>query len=184
MARAAAAVRDLVQQYSPAKRRSVTERYIAGMLHGYLGAQFKTRLRNEMAVATRKAGGGRGRPEQIDFAIGRKRRDGEWTADSIIEFAVRRPGHRTGADPSCNTTEVSKLCRADAKHRILLLLDLTDEDYGGDLKDKYIEYKRRKGRPIKGTSIKVIYVGAAGMTKFRMPAQRLAPRKRSSSSRR
>ncbi len=180
MARAATAVRDLVAKYSSSKQGRLTERYIAGMLHGYLGALFKLRLRNEMTVPTRKVSGGKGRPEQIDFAVGRKRRDGAWTADSVVEFAVRRSGHRQGADPSCNATEVSKLCRADAKHRILLLLDLTGEDYGAAIEEKYLKYKRTKGRPIKGASIKVIYIGEAGTTKFAMPAQRLSPKKRKS----
>jgi hypothetical protein len=177
IARGAAALRDLVAIYSKAKRNKITERYVGGILHGYLGAVFKSRLRSEMAVPT-SGGSGKGRPEQIDFAIGRVRQGGDWEPDSVIEFAVRRPGHTQGADPSGNMAEVSKLCRAKAKHRILLLLDLTESDYGPGLKKHYLGYTRSRGAPIKRASINVIYVGKHGVTKFKMPAQRLAPKKR------
>lgn len=183
ISQAASALRELAINYSAAKRNGLTERYLTGMLHGYLGAVFKTRLKSEHTVATR-VNGKRGRPEQVDFAIGRMRRgNGAWSPDSVVELAVRRPKHLQGADPSCNITEVSKLCKADAKHRILLLLDLTNNDSGESLKKKYLKYRRTRGRPIKDAFIRVIYVGEDGTLRFKIPAQRLAPTKQKRSRR-
>jgi hypothetical protein len=171
-------VRDLAASYSPFKQKRITERHLTFTLHGYLAAVFKNRLRAELTVET-QTDGRRGRPEQIDFAIGRKRHsDGKWSPGTVIEFAVRRKGHPAGADPSCNITEISKLCRAKATHRILLLLDLTANDCGEEIIHKYLDYKRKRGRPIKDAFIRIVYVGANGVTADKMKAQRFAKARR------
>ncbi len=167
--------------YDFARANDLKEGFVGAVFYGYLGGAFGPhRVYREESVATVPANGRRtrGRPEQIDFVIGRQRHGlREWTATTAIELAVRRKGHSAGLNSICNVTEVSKLCRARATHRVLLLIDVTNDHDFTKLKQQYINHKRTRGKPRKG-KIWVIYAGAEGVHRFSIPLQRLQPKRR------
>ena len=161
LAHGAKAVRDLLSRYT--NQRDMKEGRVGLLLYGYLVAKLGTaNVRREHIVDTTNVGGGSGRKEQIDFVIGRKSQvTGEFAVNTAIEFAVRREGDPHGASVSRNTSEIKKLVRADAKRRILLLMDLTTADVGKKIVDAFADRGYAKGRP-RGTSsdrIIVLYVG-------------------------
>ena len=58
-------------------------------------------------------------------------------ANTDLELAVRPTKHKSGADPDVNQDEIAKLVRAKACHRILLLIDLTNDDVWSVIKQTY-----------------------------------------------
>lgn len=179
IARAGKAVRDLVAHYS--KPTDMTETRIGLLMYGFLVAKLgPARVFREHDVDTLTSALKRGRPEQVDFVIGRtQHRTGEFAADTVIEFAVRRAGQPSGADPIVNLTEIEKLVRAEAKHRILLLLDLTTDDAGDAIIEKYESRGYGRGRPRGNASdrIHIVYVGHYGTHRVKLRRQALKPRK-------
>lgn len=184
VSRAAKRVRDLLADYTA--QRSMKEGAVGLLLFGYLVAKLgPARVRREFDVDTISATGKRGRPEQVDFVIGRKRQsDSKFHADTVVELAVRREGHAAGADASVNLSEISKLVRADAKHRVLLLIDITANDRGAAILGKYLTRGYGRGRPrgISTDRIAVVYVGENGTTKIRLKRQTLKPKLHKASS--
>ncbi len=181
IAHAGKAVRDLLAHYT--KQRDMTEGRVGLLLFGYLIAKLgAARVQREHDVATLTGTRSRGRPEQIDFVVGRTQHaTGRYAANTVIEFAVRRTRHKSGADPIVNLSEIKKLVRVEAKHRILLLLDLTEDDIGAEIIAKYRDRGYSQGRP-RGPAadrIAVIYVGEHGTHRVKLKRQFLKPLRRS-----
>jgi len=151
------------------------------LLYGYLVAKLgAARVRREHDVDTLTSDRRRGRPEQVDFVVGRtEHATGQYSANTVIEFAVRRADQKAGADPVNNLSEIAKLVRAEAKHRILLLLDLTPDDIGASIVEKYRSRGYTRGRPRGSASdrIVVLYVGEHGTHRAKLKRQSLKPRK-------
>ena len=147
------------------------------LLFSYLVAKFgPTRIQKERAVLTLTQSKNVGRPQQVDFAIGRKQQStGSFQANTVIELAVRRTRHKSGADPGVNGDEIRKLVRAEARHRILLLVDLTADDVGRTIVQKYRDRGYSRGRPRgKPTdSIVVVYVGEHGTARVKLKRRNL-----------
>jgi len=100
----------------------------------------------------------------VDFVIGRKRHNTRvWSADSAIELAIRRKGHKAGIGANCNVDEINKLVEIAAKHRILVLLNLlADQDFDTlfkSTKDGYAKLSFTKGA-IRKTKAKIWIVVA------------------------
>jgi hypothetical protein len=175
VASVAAVARDLLSDFT--RRRGFREGEVGMLLFGFFAARYgPARMQREYDVDTVRKTGGRGRREQIDFVIGRKRhRTGAFSADTVIELAVRRTSDLAGLDPIRNLTEIAKLVKADAKHRILLLLDLTDHDAGETILRKYETRGYVRGRPTGGSRdrISVVYVGEGGTHTVRLKRRNL-----------
>jgi hypothetical protein len=180
IARAAKRVRDLLAHYT--NDRDMNEGAVGFLLFGFLVATLgAARVRREYDVDTIATNGKRGRPEQIDFVIGRTRRvDGKFSPDTVVEFALRRESHRAGADPIGNLSEIKKLVRAESCHRVLLLVDLTADDHAAAILKKYRERGYAQGRP-RGAAkdrVSVVYVGEHGTKHVRLKRQNLKPKRR------
>jgi hypothetical protein len=180
VARAAKSVRDLLSNYT--KQRDMKEGPVGLLLYGFLVAKLgAASVRREQPVETTRPGGSRGRREQIDFVLGRKSQTtGAFAANTVIEFAVRRTNDKHGIDAVRNLSEIKKLVRAEAKHRVLLLVDLTTEDAGKRIVHSYTERGYTQGRPrgAAGDRIRIIYVGEHGSHRGSLMRQALRPRKR------
>lgn len=100
---------------------------------------------------------------------------GLFSPDTVIELAVRRTGDLAGLDPARNLSEIRKLVRADAQHRILLLRDLTEHTAADDILRKYETHGYEPGRPMgdPGDRISVVYVGEGCTQIVRLRRQNL-----------
>jgi hypothetical protein len=180
VASVAAVARDLLSDFT--RRRGFREGEVGMLLFGFFAARYKPeRMQREFDVDTVRKTGGRGRPEQIDFVIGRKRHNtGLFSPDTVIELAVRRTGDLGGLDPVRNLSEIAKLVRADAQHRILLLLDLTEHAVAKDILGKYENRGYEPGRPTGDPRdrVSVVYVGEGGTQIVRLRRQNLRKKRK------